>query len=123
MRDALERREGFVSAQQLFGQLRELGSPIGLATVYRALSDLATEGDADSMQSADGENLYRACRTAAHHHHLVCTECGRTVEIEAQPVEEWASRVAAEHGFTQPRHLVDIFGLCAACTAEQAAAR
>ena len=46
VRDALTTSEGFVSAQSLYGALRESGSPIGLATVYRALSDLAVEGEA-----------------------------------------------------------------------------
>ena len=116
VRTALSSTEGFVSAQALHASLREDGSPIGLATVYRALADLATEGDADSLQQ-DGEALYRACTTDKHHHHLICRNCGRTVEIQADEVEEWAGRVAAQHGFTRPNHIVDVFGECAACTA------
>ncbi|MEY2737600.1 MAG: hypothetical protein RL683_718, partial [Actinomycetota bacterium] len=86
----------------------------GLATVYRALADLAAAGDADSLQSKDGELLYRACGTE-HHHHLICRSCGKTVEIEASKVETWADEVAKSHGFTQPSHTIDIFGVCAAC--------
>ena len=116
VRDALEAADAFVSALQLHERLRASGSGVGVATVYRALSDLAAEGDADLMQSPEGDNVYRACRSAAHHHHLVCTSCGMTVEIEAQPVEQWAAGVATQYGFTQPRHLVDVFGLCPACS-------
>jgi Fur family transcriptional regulator, ferric uptake regulator len=116
VRDALGSTEGFVSAQSLHASLRDGGSSIGLATVYRALADLATEGDADSLQQ-DGESLYRACTTDKHHHHLICRSCGRTVEIQADEVEEWAGRVAAQHGFTKPNHIVDVFGECAACSA------
>ena len=116
VRGALNTREGFVSAQSLHSALRESGSPIGLATVYRALADLALEGEADSLQQ-EGESLYRACTPGTHHHHLICRNCGLTVEIEADAVEEWANAVAAEHGFTQPNHIVDVFGYCAACTA------
>ena len=114
VRDALGTRETFVSAQQLHASLREAGTPIGLATVYRALADLAVEGEADSLQQ-EGESLYRACTADTHHHHLICRNCGLTVEIEADPVEEWARAVAASHGFTDARHIVDVFGLCAAC--------
>ena len=114
VREALETSEGFVSAQALHSRLRETESPIGLATVYRALASLAGEGEADSLQQ-DGESLYRAC-TTGHHHHLICRNCGLTVEIEADAVEAWARTVAGEHGFTQPSHVVDVFGLCANCS-------
>lgn len=114
VREALAGREDFVSAQSLHTQLREGGSPIGLATVYRALADLAEEGEADSLQ-AEGENLYRACVSAGHHHHLICRSCGRTVEIEADDIEAWAAGVAAANGFRDPQHVVDVFGTCEAC--------
>ena len=117
VRSALGESAGFVSAQELHATLRDAGSPIGLATVYRALADLAGEGDADSLQSVEGESLYRACASPRHHHHLICRSCGTTVEIEADDVEEWATATAARHGFTEPRHVIDVFGLCPACTA------
>ena len=121
VRTALSDTEGFVSAQGLHATLHATGSPIGLATVYRALADLAGEGEADSLQSPDGEALYRACSTTDHHHHLICRNCGLTIEIEVDAVENWANNVAAEHGFTQAAHVVDVFGLCAACSAASAA--
>ncbi|MEY4491949.1 MAG: hypothetical protein RL085_360 [Actinomycetota bacterium] len=114
VRHALGEAIGFVSAQQLHQVLKNHGSTIGLATVYRALADLAEAGEADSLQSKDGELLYRAC-TTSHHHHLICRACGTTVEIEAEKVEKWADEVASAHGFTQPSHTIDIFGTCSAC--------
>jgi Fur family transcriptional regulator, ferric uptake regulator len=119
VRGALGTTEGFVSAQALHSQLKQQGSAIGLATVYRALADLAGAGDADSLQH-DGESFYRACTPGSHHHHLICRNCGLTVEIGAAAVETWARQVAAEHGFTEPNHVVDVFGLCADCSAEVA---
>ena len=116
VRDALADARGFVSAQALHATLREENTGIGLATVYRALSGLAAAGEADSLQSPDGEALYRACSSTGHHHHLICRSCGLTVEIEATEVEAWARRTAAQHGFTEAEHIVDIFGLCASCT-------
>ncbi len=119
VRDALGRTEGFVSAQALHASLRGTGSEVGLATVYRALADLAQEGEADSLVQ-EGESLYRACTPGSHHHHLICRSCGTAVEISADPVEAWARQVAADHGFTDPNHVVDVFGLCAACAASAA---
>lgn len=115
VKEALVTSEGFVSAQSLHSRLHAAGSPIGLATVYRALADLAGEGEADSLQQ-EGESLYRACTPGSHHHHLICRNCGLTVEIEADAVEEWAQQIAAQHGFTQPNHVVDVFGLCGDCS-------
>ncbi len=115
VREELNDARGFLSAQQLHARLREADTGIGLATVYRALANLAADGAADSLQSPDGENLYRACASTGHHHHLICRSCGVAVEIEASEVEDWAQRTAARHGFRQAEHVVDIFGLCAAC--------
>ena len=115
VRDALGTTEGFVSAQTLHAHMRDAGSAVGLAPVYRALADLATEGDADALQQ-EGESLYRACTPGSHHHHLICRTCGKTVEISADPVEQWAKDVAAANGFTRPEHVVDVFGYCADCS-------
>lgn len=116
VREALSDATGFVSAQNLHAALRDENTGIGLATVYRALAGLAAAGDADSLQSPDGEALYRACTTTGHHHHLICRSCGLTVEIEATEVEAWAKSTASSHGFSEAEHIIDIFGLCAACT-------
>ncbi len=114
VKHALGEATGFVSAQQLHQTLKKHGSTIGLATVYRTLADLAQAGEADSLQSKDAEVLYRAC-TTSHHHHLICRKCGLTLEIEAQNLEKWADQVAKDHGFSQPSHNIDIFGLCSKC--------
>lgn len=118
VREALGGERGFVSAQDLHARLREDNTGIGLATVYRALAGLAASGEADQLQSPEGEAIYRACSSDGHHHHLICRSCGTTVEIQATDVEVWARRVATEHGFTQAEHVVDIFGLCASCAAK-----
>ena len=115
VRAALAEARGFVSAQRLHEMLRGEGSKIGLATVYRSLAALAQAGEADSLQSPDGENPFRSCETRGHHHHLICRSCGETRGLEAAVVEEWAARVGAEHGFTDIDHVVDLFGICADC--------
>lgn len=106
---------GFVSAQTLHGILKDDGNAVGLATVYRTLASLAKSGDADTLQSPEGEALYRACETESHHHHLICRSCGKTVELEAADVEAWARSAAAKHGFREAEHVIDIFGTCADC--------
>lgn len=115
---ALNGLSGFVSAQDLHQRIQATGETIGLATVYRTLASLAAEGGVDALSAPDGTSMYRACASGAHHHHLLCRSCGRAVEIEAHPVEIWAREVAASHGFTQAKHVVDIYGMCPTCSHE-----
>lgn len=112
--------EEFLSAQDLHAALRADGSTIGLATVYRALQEMASGGDLDTVRNSSGEVLYRQCDEPAHHHHLVCRRCGRTQEVEAPQVERWARSIAAQYGYTDIDHEVELFGLCAECSAQAA---
>lgn len=112
--DLLHERNDFRSAQQIYAELRDRGESIGLATVYRNLSLLAQLGEVDTLQREDGEALYRQC-SQHHHHHLVCRSCGRTIEVAGPGVERWANAVAAEHGFTEVSHTLELFGTCADC--------
>jgi Fur family ferric uptake transcriptional regulator len=112
--DRLGQSEDFTSAQELHARMREAGDKVGLATVYRTLTSLAAAGEVDMIRTDEGEAVYRMCSTG-HHHHLVCRDCGRTVEIEGPAVEKWADRVAAEHGFTDVSHTLEVFGTCAGC--------
>jgi Fur family ferric uptake transcriptional regulator len=71
-------------------------------------------GDLDALRTGDGETAYRRCSTG-HHHHLLCRTCGRTVEVSGPAVERWANAVAAEHGFREISHDLEIFGTCNSC--------
>ncbi len=111
----LAHEAGFVSAQDLHARLRGSGDTVGLATVYRVLAEMVRSGDADSIHTEDGTQLFRACQdTEGHHHHLICVGCGQTVEIDP-PVEAWMGQVCADNGFTPVRHVLDVFGRCANC--------
>jgi Fur family ferric uptake transcriptional regulator len=89
--------DGFHSAQEVHARLRDAG-------------------ELDSIRTDTGEALYRRC-SPQHHHHLVCRACGLTVEVAGPAVEQWADRVAGEHGFADVSHTLEIFGTCAACRA------
>ena len=114
MNEILGELEEFRTAQQLHDELRRQGNSIGLTTVYRTLQGLADAGDVDVIRTGDGEAAYRRCSTG-HHHHLVCRSCGRAVEVSGPAVERWANAVAAEHGFRDVSHDLEIFGTCANC--------
>ncbi|MBC7680630.1 MAG: transcriptional repressor [Pseudorhodobacter sp.] len=114
--DVLGTVDGFRSAQDLHDLLRQGGASVSLTTVYRHLQALADAGQIDLLRTDDGEVVYRRCPTSAHHHHLVCRACGRSIEVEGPEVESWTTAVAAEHGFTDVTHTVEVFGTCASCT-------
>lgn len=110
----LETLDDFRSAQELHDELRRRGENIGLTTVYRTLQSMSAAGLLDTLRTDTGESVYRLC-SEDHHHHLVCRSCGSTVEIGGHEVETWAEQVAAEHGFADVSHTIEIFGTCAEC--------
>ncbi|MGB8651431.1 MAG: Fur family transcriptional regulator [Mycobacteriales bacterium] len=114
---ALARTGGFTSAQALHDALRAQGESVGLTTVYRHLQALADAGEVDVLRTADGECVYRRCAVDDHHHHLVCRQCGATVEVTGPAVESWAAAVAREHDYSDVTHTLEVFGTCAACRA------
>lgn len=123
LEELLGRTTGFHSAQQLHTMLREDGDTVALATVYRLLQSMASEGEVDVLRSQDSEVRYRRCQRQEHHHHLVCRQCGHTVEVAETTVERWASRTAREHGFAAVTHTVELLGICAACDKPPTTAR
>jgi Fur family ferric uptake transcriptional regulator len=112
----LAREPDDATAQTLWRRLREGGDgSIGLATVYRTLSLLRDRGVVDTLSHHGSELCYRLCGES-HHHHLVCTSCHRVVEVGECGLEPWVDDVAARHGFSAPKHRVEISGLCASCS-------
>jgi Fur family ferric uptake transcriptional regulator len=112
--EILSHLEEFRTSQQIHDVLRRQGDSVGLTTVYRTLQAMVDSGELDALRTNEGETAYRRCSNG-HHHHLVCRRCGRTVEVSGPAVERWASAVAAEHGFREVSHDLEIFGTCSSC--------
>ncbi len=112
----LEGAGAFKSAQELHDILKLQGAGVGLATVYRTLQSLAELGEVDVLRNHAGEVIYKKCSSSRHHHHLVCTGCGLSVEVESDEVEKWADGVARRHGFTGATHSAEVFGRCVTCS-------
>lgn len=112
--------DDFRSTQDLYDLLRSRGEKVGLTTVYRTLQAMTEAGDIDVLVGSDGQSLYRRCgQSQGHHHHLVCRECGFTVEVTGPAVERWTSSIARSNDFTDVSHSLDIFGLCARCSSRR----
>ena len=112
--EVMRESDAFRSAQYIHQLLHSRGEAVGLATVYRNLQAIVQADEVDTLRNEDGELLYRKC-SPKHHHHLVCRNCGRVVEVKGPAVERWATRAAEEHGFVDVEHTVEIFGLCPDC--------
>ncbi len=116
----LQDADGFRTVQELYYEAQRRELKVGLATVYRYLNLLVENGSADVVHHENGDTQYRLCGSPTqpqgdpdlHHHHLVCRECGRSVQVSGPEVEAWAERIAAAAGYTQVSHTAEIFGLC-----------
>lgn len=97
---------------------RELGSEsCDLATIYRSIRMLVEMDLVKRFDFGDGTarfELVGAC-CHEHHHHLICTGCGRIVEVEDCFPEELELEIARRNGFQEVTHRLEFFGLCPAC--------
>jgi Fur family ferric uptake transcriptional regulator len=113
--EALLAEPNDATAQEIHERLRRRGIAIGLATVYRALAVLSTEGVVDALMHRPGEVCYRLCGEG-HHHHLTCSECHQVIELGDCELEPWLERLGSDHGFEVTGHAVEVTGICAACS-------
>lgn len=107
-----------LSAQELFDEIRAAGRSIGLASVYRALDQLADAKLVHRIDLGDGVGRYEPARPGGeHHHHLVCGGCGRLETFNDHILERALSRIARSHGYRLDDHDVVLHGACADCRA------
>ena len=112
--EAVCARGGSFTAQEIADELADRG--VGRATVFRAISTLQEMGYLSRLHVGEECHRYALC-DATHHHHLVCTSCGRVYPLETCSVEAEARGAARRLGFSIQGHHVDVFGQCAACRA------
>ena len=109
-----------LSAEDVYGILREQDSEIGLATVYRALDLLSDLGVLVKIDFGDGCARYElntADPTIHHHHHLICVKCKKVIEFEDDLLEDLEATISKKSGFQILNHEVKFFGYCKDCQA------
>jgi Fur family transcriptional regulator, ferric uptake regulator len=107
---------GHFSAADLVADAREQRLGIGRATIFRTLDILSEVGVVDRIDLPSGEHAYVGC-APTHHHHVVCSRCGRTAEIDDAGLRTVVREVARRTGFRVDEHRLELFGLCPACQA------
>ena len=99
---------------------RRLG--ISRATLFRALDLLAELRIVERVDLPNGEHVYVPC-ARAHHHHVICSRCGRTTKVEDSGVAEAVNEIALRSGYRIDSHRLELFGLCRHCQSKEAPAR
>ena len=84
------------------------------ATVYRAVAALNESGWLQRVGERNGGALYVRCTGGSHHHHLICTECGRVARTSC-PLDDSATSWTREPGFRITHHDVTLYGVCSEC--------
>jgi len=111
----LERSERrHLSAEDVYKELLNAGEEIGLATVYRVLTQFEAAGLVCRRHFEGGQSLFEL-NSGTHHDHLICIKCGQVLEFVDPLIEERQQAIAAEKGFRIEDHTLVIYGVCGDC--------
>jgi Fur family ferric uptake transcriptional regulator len=112
-------QDGHFSAADLVATTRARRLGIGRATVFRTLETLDDLGLVERIDLPTGDHAYVACEPV-HHHHVVCSVCGRASDIGDAGLRRVVDEVARRTGFRVDEHRLELFGICPACQAPDA---
>lgn len=100
-----------MSAEDVYRTLAEQGEDVGLATVYRVLTQFEQAGIVERHSFENNLSVFEVVQEE-HHDHLVCDVCGKIEEFRNTIIEEQQHKVAAEHGFRLSGHSLVLYGVC-----------
>jgi len=106
--------ERHLSAEEIYRHLLELGEEIGLATVYRVLTQFEA-ADLVTRLHFEGEHSVFELNVGQHHDHLVCVKCGKVKEFVDDVIEKRQKEIAKQAGYTITDHHLNIYGVCSEC--------
>lgn len=103
-----------MSAEDIYKSLMDSGEEVGLATVYRVLTQFETAGLV-TRHNFEGDSSVFELNQGDHHDHLVCIECGLVEEFVDLEIEDRQEKIAKEKGFEITDHSLNIYGVCPKC--------
>ena len=112
--EAITRRGGPFTAGELLDDLRQDESPIGRATMFRALDLFSDLKVLERLDVPGGEHRYVPCEPV-HHHHVICSRCGTAAEVDACSMPAVLKEVTERTGFRVEHHRLELYGICADC--------
>lgn len=107
-------RQRHLSAEDVYRTLSEAGEDVGLATVYRVLTQFEGAGLVTRHRFEGGQSVFEL-NQGSHHDHLVCVRCGKVVEFVEATIEVRQDEIARRHGFAIEDHSLVIYGVCPEC--------
>lgn len=114
--ELLGRQDCCLSAQEIHERLREAGSRVGIASVYRTLDGLDRTGLVQRIDLGDGVSRFEPLLAGGdHHHHFVCDDCGKVEPFEDAGLEAALARIAGGKGYALHAHDVVLRGDCGEC--------
>ena len=114
--DLIAEHDGHFTAAELESDARDRRLGLSRATLFRALDLLTELGVVERLDLPTGEHAYVPC-ARAHHHHVICSRCGRTTEVEDCGVADAVGEIARRSGYRIDTHRLELFGLCRHCRA------
>ena len=105
-----------VTAEDVYKSLLDAGDEIGLATVYRVLTQFEAAGLVIRHNFEGGRSVFEL-NDESHHDHMVCAKCGKVIEFFDDIIEQRQREVAKRAGFTIEDHALYIYGICKQCKA------
>lgn len=114
LRTFLDTRD-HLSTDELYRLVKKRDEHIGFTTVYRTLKLLAECGLASEVAFNDGVTRYEHQYQRRNHHHMVCTECGSSVEFFASGIERIEQDIGRKNKYLPTRHTFQIYGICEKC--------
>src|ERR1022692_1082977 len=114
LRTFVETRD-HLSTDELYRLVKKQDERIGFTTVYRTLKLLSECGLASEVAFHDGIARYEHQYNRRNHHHMVCTECGASVEFFSEKVGEIEQEIGHKHRYVTTRHTFQIYGVCEEC--------
>ena len=103
-----------VSAEDVYKLLLETGEDVGLATVYRVLTQFESAGLVTRHHFEGGHSVFEM-NQGGHHDHIVCVKCGLIEEFVDETIEKRQKDIANKAGFTITDHVLYIYGICKNC--------
>lgn len=107
-------------AEDVYKALSDGGEDVGLATVYRVLTQFEAAGLVTRHHFEGGHAVFEL-NQGVHHDHILCVSCGRVDEFVDEVIEERQRAIAKQHGYTITDHSLHLYGKCADCQAKEAA--
>jgi Fur family transcriptional regulator, ferric uptake regulator len=112
--EIMENTKEHLSAEEIYKTLLDSGEEIGLATVYRVLTQLEAAGLVARHNFEGGQSVFEL-DSGIHHDHLVCVKCGGVEEFVDEVIEKRQEEIAKKSGFTITDHSLNIYGICGKC--------